>query len=98
MFRRGRQVQPRACQWLMWFDQELRQSGQLTGIVTINDEREKMASSMTNLYFQDQANLELTAITTELMACPFGAKIEQKKKIPSGQVEMSSTILRNTIS
>ena len=53
MFRRGRQVQPRACQWLMWFDQELRQSGQLTGNVTFNDERKKMASMMTNLYFQD---------------------------------------------
>ena len=46
MFRRGRQAQPRACQWLMWFAQELRQSGQLTGNVTIYDEREKMASSI----------------------------------------------------
>ena len=58
MFRRGRQVQPRACQWLMWFDQELRQSGQLTGNVTFNDEREKMASCISKTK-QIESSLQL---------------------------------------
>ena len=42
----------------MWFAQELRQSGQLTGNVTIYDEREKMASSIWQICISKTKQIE----------------------------------------